>query len=217
MVKRHCLLDLEIEVLLDNISELDDLSGNIGNFSENEDDSHELETCAADRNDSNEYEEANAQVSIRLVNTQCWPHKLNLVGNVWAVELCDLNHCVLQEKHIFLNTRKRKHAYIQFLAQKYGGVPTEAKLFPIPVITRWNSWFESVEYLGEYLCDIVEFVETVEEYGLFVEAAVKTLWSPASNVDSEGSFSRYCNVMSDRRTALTSSNMEVMVSLSFSG
>lgn len=54
------------------------------------------------------------------------------------------------------------------------------------------------------------------EYGPFVEAAVKALWIPVSNVDSERSFSTHCNIMSDRRTALTPSNMEVMVSLSFS-
>lgn len=107
-------------------------------------------------------------VSEGLVHTQCWAHKLNLVGSVWAMELNDLNHCVVQVKHIFLNTRKRKHAYVQFLTQKYENEPTKVKLFPIPVITRWNSWFKNVEYLGEYLHDRVEFVESVEDESLAV-------------------------------------------------
>lgn len=54
------------------------------------------------------------------------------------------------------------------------------------------------------------------EYGHFVEAAVKALWIPVSNVDSERSFSAYSNIMSDRRTTLKPSNMEIMLSLSVS-
>lgn len=64
--------------------------------------------------------------------------------------------------------------------------------------------------------DILAILQSLKlEYGHFVEAAVKALWIPLSNVDSERSFSAYSNIMSDRRTALTPSNMEVMVSLSF--
>ncbi|KAJ8898365.1 hypothetical protein PR048_003725 [Dryococelus australis] len=66
-------------------------------------------------------------------------HKPNLVGNILAVELSDLNNCVIQTKHLFMNTRKRKHSYIQFLAEKYVHENGKAKLLPIPVITRWNT------------------------------------------------------------------------------
>lgn len=97
-------------------------------------------------------------VSEDLVHTQCWAHKLNLVGNIWSMELSELNNCVVQTKHLFMNTRKRKHAYLQFLIEKYTNESTKPKLFPIPVITRWNSWYKSVEYLSEFLHDIVNFV-----------------------------------------------------------
>lgn len=102
-------------------------------------------------------------VSDNLIHTQCWAHKLNLVGNTWSVVLEELNTCVTQAKHAFLNTRKRKHAYLQFLTTKYEDQPQKPKLFPIPVITRWNSWFLSVEYLSEYLHDLVEFLQMLEE------------------------------------------------------
>lgn len=107
-------------------------------------------------------------VSEELVHTQCWAHKLNLVGNVWAVKLTDLNNCVVQTKHLFLNTRKRKHAYIQFLTEKCNDETKKPKLFPIPVVTRWNSWFKSVEYICEYLHDIVEFVQSVDDESVAV-------------------------------------------------
>ncbi|KAJ8893981.1 hypothetical protein PR048_006582 [Dryococelus australis] len=89
-----------------------------------------------------------------LGHTQCWAHKLNLVGNVWAVKLTDLNNCVVQTKHLFLNTRKRKHEYNQFLTEKYNDETKKPKVIPIPAVTRWNSWFKCVEYLCEYLYEL---------------------------------------------------------------
>ncbi|KAJ8892022.1 hypothetical protein PR048_004587 [Dryococelus australis] len=62
-------------------------------------------------------------MSEKLVLTQCWAHKLKLVGNVWAVKLTDLNNCV------------RKHSYIQFLTEKHNDETKKPKGFPIPVVT----------------------------------------------------------------------------------
>ncbi|KAJ8889256.1 hypothetical protein PR048_008754 [Dryococelus australis] len=71
--------------------------------------------------------------NITTVHTWCWAHKLNLVGNVWALKLTDLNNCVVQTKHLFLNTLTRKHVYIQFLTEKYNNETKKPKYFPIPV------------------------------------------------------------------------------------
>ena len=54
-----------------------------------------------------------------LVYIQCWAHKLNLVSNIFQIDLKELNECILQVKSAFLNTRKRKHEYLAFLQQKY--------------------------------------------------------------------------------------------------
>ena len=53
-----------------------------------------------------------------LVHIQCWAHKLNLVSNIFQINLKELNGCILQVKSVFLNTRKRKHAYFAFLQQE---------------------------------------------------------------------------------------------------
>ena len=53
-----------------------------------------------------------------LVHIQCWAHKLNLVSNIFQIDLKELNECILQVKSAFLNTRKRKHAYFAFLQQE---------------------------------------------------------------------------------------------------
>lgn len=75
-------------------------------------------------------------VSEELIHTQCWAHKVNLVANLWAAELTKLNECVSHTKHLFVNTRKRKHAYLTFLQAKHPDTPEKVKLFPMPVITR---------------------------------------------------------------------------------
>ncbi|XP_063234984.1 uncharacterized protein LOC134537934 [Bacillus rossius redtenbacheri] len=92
-------------------------------------------------------------VGENMLYIQCWAHKLNLVGNVWSTELTTLNECVVKAKMAFLNTRKRKHHYLDFLKKS----SVEPKLFPSPVLTRWNSWFTSVTYLDKYLVHLVEF------------------------------------------------------------
>lgn len=89
-----------------------------------------------------------------VLHVQCWAHKLALVGSVMACELQDVNEGVVKVKAAFLNTRKRRHHYLKYLAEN---TEKPAILFPMPVCTRWNSWFKSVFYLSEYLVDIISF------------------------------------------------------------
>lgn len=106
-----------------------------------------------------------------LIHVQCWAHKMNLVSSIFQVELKELNNCVLNVKNAFLNTRKRKHLYQAFLKEKYeDGGEKDIKLFPSPVITRWNSWHKSVVYIHTYLPDLHEFFSRMEEGGGAVQA-----------------------------------------------
>lgn len=89
-----------------------------------------------------------------VVHVQCWAHKLALVGNVFCCELRDVNEAVVKVKTAFLNTRKRRHHYAQYLTD-HSDKP--ANQFPMPVNTRWNSWFKAVFYLADYLLDILNF------------------------------------------------------------
>ncbi|KAJ8881897.1 hypothetical protein PR048_018383 [Dryococelus australis] len=51
---------------------------------------------------------------VKVLKVLCWVHKLDLVGNVWCSELTTLNECAVKAKMVFLNTRKRKHYYLEF-------------------------------------------------------------------------------------------------------
>lgn len=95
-----------------------------------------------------------------VVVVQCWAHKLNLIMNVLGKQLPELQNATSKVKLAFLNTRKRKHLYKQFLDEKYPGMNTP--LFPIPVLTRWSSWYESVAYIADYFLDIIEFMRMDE-------------------------------------------------------
>lgn len=100
-----------------------------------------------------------------MVHIQCWAHKLNIVASLWSTALPELNVCVQNAKHAFLNTRKRKHRYISFLKEKYPDGRKKPTLFPSPVMTRWNSWYHAVEYIAEYLEDLVDFFQETDDGG----------------------------------------------------
>nr|CAD7393336.1 unnamed protein product [Timema cristinae] len=87
----------------------------------------------------------------------CWCHKLNLIGEIWQANLRDLNNVVAKLKGIFRNARKLKRQYKLHLEENFPLLPPN--LYPIPVLTRWSSWFNSVEYISSYLTAIHSFLE----------------------------------------------------------
>lgn len=94
-----------------------------------------------------------------LLHFQCYAHKVNLVGDVFLKEFSSLNSLVSKLKMAFLHSRKMKSRYLNFLEEKHSSLP--ALLFPAPVITRWNSWFQAVEYLHKYFHALVGFFNIV--------------------------------------------------------
>ncbi|KAJ8888876.1 hypothetical protein PR048_008370 [Dryococelus australis] len=71
-----------------------------------------------------------------------------------------LNKVITAVKSAFLNTRKRKSRYLKKKKKNTG--KKQAKLFPAPVLTRWNSWLNAVFYLSEYFTDVIEFFKLPE-------------------------------------------------------
>lgn len=104
-----------------------------------------------------------------LIQIQCWAHKLNLVGSIWAENMEILNTAVTRIKNAFLNTRKRKNHYLEFLRSKYGDDSDMVTLFPMPVQTRWNSWFKSVSYISKHIDDLVEFFNSCNDGNMGIE------------------------------------------------
>lgn len=91
-----------------------------------------------------------------MIHIQCWAHKLNIIAGMWSSELRQLNTCVANAKLLFLNTRKRKHRYLSFLKERHED-EQKCKMFPSPVMTRWNSWHKSALYVGDHVQDLVDF------------------------------------------------------------
>lgn len=71
-----------------------------------------------------------------------------------------LNEFIAKPKKVFKS--KRKYKYTEFLQNKYGlNKEKEVKLFPIPVMSRWNSWKKASDCVDIYGMDIVEYVQTL--------------------------------------------------------
>lgn len=103
-------------------------------------------------------------VNPNMIHIQCWAHKLDKVSQIFYNKLLRLNECVSKVKKLFKNTRKRKNRYLKFLTDKYSfSKQKKAKLFPLPVLTRWGSWRISAEYLYEYVEDVVEYAKSLPE------------------------------------------------------
>ncbi|KAK3926560.1 CGG triplet repeat-binding protein 1, partial [Frankliniella fusca] len=97
-----------------------------------------------------------------LIHIQCWDHKLDKVSKVFSKRLPRINECVKNCKKLFKNTRKRRHNYKKFLKDKYKfSQAKSATLFPLPVMSRWGSWKNSVVYLSEYVDDVTEYAKTL--------------------------------------------------------
>lgn len=116
-----------------------------------------------------------------LSHVQCWAHKVNLIGCVFENELDELNMSIVKTKNAFLNTRKRKSNYVAFLREKYENTEKENEIlaFPMPVCTRWNSWFKAAMYMATHVEDLVEFFKTLEDSNsgvkFFQQASTSTI------------------------------------------
>ncbi|XP_003738463.1 uncharacterized protein LOC100903106 [Galendromus occidentalis] len=81
------------------------------------------------------------------VHVTCTAHLLNLVCEEWALCFKEVNKLVCCVKRSFTACPSRKARFKQFLESN--GKPE--KLPPVPVVTRWNSWFDAALYHADHL------------------------------------------------------------------
>ena len=96
------------------------------------------------------------------VHCTCNAHILSLVGETWRKNFKDVDRLVASFKSIFTHCYGRKRRYKEFLAGKTG---TEVPLPPVPVVTRWNSWFQTVFHHAKYVQFYKDFVAEELEIG----------------------------------------------------
>lgn len=103
----------------------------------------------------------------------CLAHILNLAGDVF-VKWPDFSHTatlVMMVKSAFFKKPGRKSRYLAYLRDSVG--PDLTKLPPVPVSTRWNSWFEAVIYHSTHLHLYEGFFKAEASQGMAVERIVE--------------------------------------------
>ena len=91
------------------------------------------------------YREGLKMILPNSVHVCCLAHILNLVGEVWHhwKEFAEVATVTNLMKTLFTTQPARKRRYKAHLAARNVASPT---LPPVPVASRWNTWFEAVKY-----------------------------------------------------------------------
>ncbi|XP_072035551.1 uncharacterized protein [Amphiura filiformis] len=98
----------------------------------------------------------------------CLAHILNLVGETFQhwQDFSDVNTLVWTMKSVFNKKPHRKRRFIAYLREQ--GVESP-RFPPMPVQTRWNSWFEAVLYHHEHMQHYLGFFESEDTDAQSVE------------------------------------------------
>ncbi|CAJ0636060.1 15954_t:CDS:2, partial [Entrophospora sp. SA101] len=94
-----------------------------------------------------------------LLHNTCFAHIFNLVGETW-IDFDDfkiLDQVVGFIKSAFVHSGRRKRRWLQHLTEANNS-DRDSKLPPLPVKTRWNSWFNFVFWLDANFLHLVSFV-----------------------------------------------------------
>lgn len=97
------------------------------------------------------------------VHCTCNAHILSLVGETWRMNFKVVDRLVALFKSIFTYCSARKRRYKEFLAEKTG--TDDVPLPPVPVVTRWNSWFKTVIHHAKYIAFYKDFVDEELDIG----------------------------------------------------
>ena len=85
------------------------------------------------------------------VHMTCNAHILSLVGETWRKKFDNVDRLVACFKAIFVHCSSRKQRYRQYLAEQRHVDVDKISLPPVPVVTRWNSWFNTVSHHDKYI------------------------------------------------------------------
>lgn len=103
------------------------------------------------------------------------------------------------------------------MAKSLSRIPGMAALSNIDILKGYKSLQNLVEQ--QLLAGNVDIVKCLQASALdnpqFAAVALKAIWFPCSNIDSERLFSQYNEVLSDRRHNLSEENLELMTMVSY--
>jgi hypothetical protein len=85
------------------------------------------------------------------IHMTCNAHILSLVGETWRKNFNKVDRLVACFKSIFVHCSSRKQRYKQYIAERMNVDSNNVPLPPVPVVTRWNSWFTTVVHHSKYI------------------------------------------------------------------
>ena len=119
------------------------------------------------------FNEVLSAVLPNAVHVLCLAHIANLAGDVfqkWG-DFGRTATLVSMVKSAFYKKPGRKSRYLQYLAEYLPG--DLVKLPPVPVSTRWNSWFEAVMYHAAHIHVYNGFFKDEAFKGMAVESILE--------------------------------------------
>ena len=92
----------------------------------------------------------------QLLHNPCCAHIINLVNETWFnfSHFSIIKEFLFKIKTIFVTSPARRSRYVTFL--KNHGISRPQKV-PLPVVTRWNTWFEMIYYVFNHFSLIHDF------------------------------------------------------------
>ncbi|XP_072178106.1 uncharacterized protein [Diadema setosum] len=111
----------------------------------------------------------------KSIHVPCLAHIINLGAEAFQhhVEFGRVDTLVKMMKSAFYKKPARKSRYLKFLREYLP--PDEVKLPPVPVSTRWNSWFHAVKYHLAHLHVYEGFFKQEDSKGIAVETILELL------------------------------------------
>lgn len=91
------------------------------------------------------------------IHITCNAHILSLVGETWRKNFSDVDRLVACFKKTFIHCASRKSRYCEYLEEVTG--ESSVSLPPVPVVTRWNSWFNTVSHHAKYVQHYKAFID----------------------------------------------------------
>ena len=104
---------------------------------------------------------------INCTHMHCHAHIVALAGNSFRLRLNNVDRAVALLKSVLVKAPSRRSRFLRHLLSCGVNSPT---IPPEPVVTRWNSWFQSVAYHAPLLQHYSSFVASEREQETDTEA-----------------------------------------------
>lgn len=119
------------------------------------------------------------------VHITCNAHILNLVGETLRKNFPTVDRLVASFKAIFTHSASRKQRYKEYIGDKTNAEPEQVPLPPVPVLTRWNSWFNAVSHHAKYIDNYAGFIEAELEQSAVTNALTELVTLLADPLTTE--------------------------------